>query len=419
MTTLLETEASGTSHDGVVRAGASSGYVLSSTFGDAGVVSFPSWTEVRRILPLADGSVLVQLERRDTGGYLLATGITKIRSDGMLDPTFAPGGSTPGVVDDGLSLWGALVPMSDGTFFVGSRRFLANGSVDTSYGVDGYVELNGFMVSLSATALVELSGERVVTVNRAAGFDDCYVFVIDASGTLGPLTSTGVLCDEAIPLRQPDGSTLVLVHEIGTGYHLLRLTPDGAVDTSFGMGGVVAVDPAIGITPRLIDAALTTDGGILVLQQGYSNQSSIAKIHSDGSLDHRFNGTGRTTVNGVAQGWTVDGNSNQLIGIGYTFEPPGAPYHPALLHLGDSGQVDTSSNPAGVEPAWLGMTELGINEPASLGPHARRGDHVLVALGLGVTGTSSRVAVIIQLTPTSSPVSSVTTGAEAARSRRT
>ncbi|TPW15188.1 MAG: hypothetical protein FD127_936 [Acidimicrobiaceae bacterium] len=362
-------------------------------------MAFPSWTDVRDIVVLPDGSALVQLDRHDSFGVLLATGIAKLRPDGTPDPMFAPGGSTPGLVEVQPS--GALTPMSDGAFFLGSRRFRADGAVDTAYGANGYIAINGSMFANSPTAIVELSDHRLAMISDALAFGDCYIFVIDALGTPGPLSSSGVLCTEAIPLHMPDGSILVVLHDIATGYRLLRLAADGSLDGSYGTGGVVAVDPAIGLSPRLIDASPTPDGGILLLPQGYFMTGSVVRIRVDGSLDPSFNGAGTAAFSGVAQTFTVDQNSAPLVGVGYTFAlHPDMPYHPALLQLTSSGQVNRQFNPTGIVPGWLDMTEVGITEPALPGPQARFGlDHLLLGMGFGATGTSPRLAVLVELAP--------------------
>lgn len=385
-----------------------SGYVLASTFGDRGKLTFPTWTTVRDIAPLADGSALVQLDRHDRFGVLVQTGIAKVRADGTFDPSFAPAASTPGISETG-AMGGALTAMSDGAFFIGSRLYRVDGTVDTSYGVNGYVGVNGSMFANDPTSIIEVGGRRITMVSNASAFNDCYIFPIDASGSVGPLVQTGVLCTEAIPLSMPDGSTLVVLHEISTGYHLIRLTASGALDTSFGSSGVVTVDPAIGPTPRLIDAALTPDGGILLLPQSYSRSSgAIVRIHLNGRLDVGFGSSGAVPFSGQAQSVTVDQASAPLLGVGYTFAlHPSTPYHPALLQLTSTGQVNGQFNPSGIRPGWLDMTELGIAEPAGGGPQAQFGSgRLLVGLNFGADGTTPQFAVLVELQPLSpTPIS--------------
>ena len=390
---------------GVTAAAPLSGYVVAPAFGVGGVMTFPTWTDVRDIAVLPDGSALVQLDRRDPFGALSSTGIAKLRPNGTLDPAFAPGGSMPGIVEDSAESWGSLTPLADGGFFVGSRRYGADGAVDTAYGAGGYIAINGSMFANPPTALVELADHRVVMISDAVAFHDCYIFVVDAMGTPGALTATGVRCSEAIPLRMPDGSMLIVVHEISSGYHLLRLNSGGVLDTSYGTGGIVAVDPTIGISPRLLDASPTPDGGILLLPQGYVMTGFIARIDVGGSLDPAFGGSGEVGFNGVAQTFTVDDNSAPLVGVGYTFElHQTMPYHPALMQLTASGQISQQFNPNGLKPGWLDMTEVGISEPAGGGPQARFGsDQLLVGLDFGVTGTSPRLAALVELTPSAPP----------------
>lgn len=394
-----------------VTAASPPGYVLNTTFGAGGVMTFPSWTEVRTIAVLPDGSGLVQLDRLDTGGALVATGIAKLRPDGLLDGTFAAGASTPGIVEDSAEARAALAPLIDGGFFLGGRRFSASGAVDTAYGVNGYIAFNGFRFGNAPTALVELGDGRMVVITDARASNDCYLFVVDAAGTVGPLTTTGVLCAEAIPLRMPDGSRLVVVHEVSAGYRLLRIAPTGHLDATWGTGGIVTVDPALGQSTRLLAASPTPDGKILLLPQSSLLASGvIARIDVDGALDHGFGGVGWVGFAGTAQAFTVEDNAAPLLGVGYTFQlHPTMPYHPALLRLTPSGQVDAAFNTGGLQPGWFDVTEAGITEPANGGAQARFGaDSLLVGLSFGATGGSPRVAALIELAPAPAPIPATT-----------
>jgi uncharacterized delta-60 repeat protein len=90
----------------------------------------------------------------------------------------------------------------------------------------------------------------------------------------------------AIPghvLGQPDGKIVVTDRE---SFTVLRLNPDGSLDTSFGGDGAAAVD--FGPGAKMQSAALQRDGKIVVAGQTGSFLTAIARLNVNGSLDRTF-----------------------------------------------------------------------------------------------------------------------------------
>src|SRR6478609_66337 len=57
-------------------------------FGVDGTVALLDWTEVRDLVELPTGDLLVRVARRGTSGAVVAEGIVKLHADGTLDRSF-------------------------------------------------------------------------------------------------------------------------------------------------------------------------------------------------------------------------------------------------------------------------------------------------------------------------------------------
>jgi uncharacterized delta-60 repeat protein len=204
-------------------------------------------------------------------------GITRLLSDGTADPGFGSGGTVltgfqgAGTGDHAL----AVLAQGDGKIVAGGHsagssgqlvalaRYTASGALDTTFGAGtGKVVLN-----LG-------SGQQSLTSLRR---DDLgrYVFV-----TPGPSAP-------AMPS------------------FLVRLLSDGSVDGSFGVRNMTTMLAAFGTSFQAQDMALAVDGTILVsgriLTAGTSSSSEsiVARFTASGALDTTF-GTGGVTMLGLS-----------------------------------------------------------------------------------------------------------------------
>src|SRR5687768_8915063 len=91
---------------------------------------------------------------------------------------------------------------------------------------------------------------------------------------------------------QPDGK-IVVVGTSNDDFALVRLHPDGSLDTSFDGDGKVFT--TFGAIEAGRSVALHADGKIVV--GGTANGNfALARYNADGSLDTTFDGDGRVTV---------------------------------------------------------------------------------------------------------------------------
>ena len=198
-----------------------------TTFGDAGVVI----TEVAGDDELANDMVLQDDGKILVAGWVRTSGETSSRvvirytADGSLDPTFGEGGLVT-VSHDGFDSVDLITVQPDGKVIIVGRvdsgnrrgfalaRFNIDGSLDTSFGVDGLVLTDftpvtqeGFSIGgVAARAVVLQEDGRIVVAGDVA--------YIDKPGQ---------------PRRLSD-------------FLLARFKPDGSLDTSFGASGLVFTD---------------------------------------------------------------------------------------------------------------------------------------------------------------------------------
>lgn len=192
-------------------------------------------------------------------------------------------------------------------------RFLANGLADPSFGGGGTVILDaggtdagGPQLALLADGRLLIAGWRVRYVAQLA-ISEIFALRLTPSGALDPTFGSGGVAVPALPdgnrtptdlLLQPDGR-LVLV---GSDYisatnrnpWALRLTDAGQLDPTFGVQGyqVVSASP---VDERIEAAALQPDGRLLLVGRtgtDYVNDQFMARLTVTGALDPSFSGDG-------------------------------------------------------------------------------------------------------------------------------
>lgn len=271
-----------------------------------------------------DGKILVPGGVMPFPLYWLS-GVARLTPDGSLDASFGIGGaassSTAGigravaVQPDGRILVISTGSTPSGASALTIVRFLADGTVDTSWGIEGAID----------------------------------VAADETPGGTSPVTAIDVTV-------QPDGTILAAgsaLTDNGTeGLVLVRLHADGSVDTGFGTAGVARVD--VLDSPR--EVVLEPDGTILA--GGRSNgQFAIARLHPDGSLDTGFGEDGLATAGqGRATSVAVRPDGG-IVAAGDTWQPGGydidvvfvvAAFSPAGeldASFGDGGRTTTNHAP--------------------------------------------------------------------------
>jgi uncharacterized delta-60 repeat protein len=226
--------------------------------------------------------------------------------DGRLELGF----STPATDDTAY----AVAAMADGRFVVAGvagddialARLLADGSLDTSFGVGGRVVTDLSGVDQALAMAVQPDGKVVV----AGATDDATNLALlryTADGALDTNFGSGGKVLRSVAsgttienftavLLQPDGA-IVAAGFTGSTYLIERYTATGLLDTSFSLDGSESAYFSGTLRSEIQAMALQSDGKLLVAGRVRISSGqydfAVARYHADGTLDTSFNGTGQ------------------------------------------------------------------------------------------------------------------------------
>ena len=300
-----------------------------------------------------DGKVLV-------AGFCLDIGLcaTRYTPEGALDASFGGNGKLPQVfVPNAANVTPSLALLPAGKFLLAGTcfdlgdndfclfRFTADGSIDSTFGINGSVITPiGSADDRARAMLTQPDGKIVVagTCNNGIDSDFCaarYLSngTLDASfGSAGKIITAFSNRDDAVNamLLQPDGK-LVLVGSCNNGTTTdvcaLRYEINGTLDASFGSGGKLITVVGSGNSDASA-VALQPDGKLLIAAQCVSGSTidfCTLRYNANGTLDASF-GTSGTLVTSV-------GTGNDFV-TAMTLQPDGK----LILagHCAVSGQLD-------------------------------------------------------------------------------
>jgi uncharacterized delta-60 repeat protein len=272
------------------------------------------------------------------------------------------------IVVAGTTLVGADAQGAGGSLAFALARYNADGSLDTSFGVGGEVITDVNPSGDDQIFSVALSGGKIVAAGittNAAGNVDFAVARYDTNGTLDDAFGVNGIAtldinsgskDEAEAVAvQPDGKIVaagfteaaVEGESGGPNFVVVRYNVDGALDDSFGTGGIVTADFA-GRADQGYALALQQDGKILVAGRASPTSGppdfGLVRYNADGSLDTSF-GTGglvQTDFSGkgdFAYAMTLQPDG-KIVAAGRS--STGAPFDFALVRYNPDGSPDAS-----------------------------------------------------------------------------
>ncbi len=230
---------------------------LDKTFAGTGKkrINFGGIDAANVVLVQSNGRIVV------AGGGAPASSfcIARLRSNGLLDTTFASGGKR--VIDFGgqnESAFGAALQPDGKLVLAGSSDFRAavarlnpSGALDSTFSGDGKKIFSWGPISRAEAVLVQANGKILL-----AGF----------SG--------------------PEGGNI----------QVARLNANGAFDTTFGTGGKASID--FGGDDFGLAMARQANGRILVAGRSTAVGAVVARLRANGTLDPDFGGDGRVTLPG-------------------------------------------------------------------------------------------------------------------------
>lgn len=295
---------------------------------------------------------------------------------GSLDPNFSADGKA--TTDFSSSEVGnAVVVQADGKIVAAGAfnnganydfavfRYNADGSLDTSFDGDGKVITSVGSSQDSAAAVAIQADGKIVAAGHSSIDGVSAIFALvryNADGSLDASFGTGGKVITAVPYSaiyeiaiQPDGKIIAAGQSYNdttyTDFTLARYNPNGALDTSFGAGGIVTTD--FGIYESAYSVAIQADGKIVAAghrddgEFGFSN-FVLARYNADGSLDTSFDTDGRviTTFDGTGSANAVAIQSDgKILAAGYSqscyiFSCTAPDF--AIVRYNTNGSLDTS-----------------------------------------------------------------------------
>ncbi|WP_084046320.1 Ig-like domain-containing protein [Deinococcus hopiensis] len=306
---------------------------LDATFGSGGKVSidFAGKADIARAVAHQSDGKIVVVGGVTNAGNEERFGVARLNANGTLDSSFGQGGKVvTAFAGSGADRASAVLVQPDGSIVVGGHaslsssasgmdfalaRYTAVGVLDASFGNGGQV-ITAMTPGGAADAVhaLALQGGKIIA---AGGEGDFKAARYTASGTLDASFGTGgkvssvfggsVATVSGIALDAQN--RLVLAGQSQNDTAAVRLSENGALDTTFGDGGkkIIAVNPdnwdaAQGVSVQA-DGKVVLGGWVY----GVGSQSNFAvtRLNAGGQLDTGF-GQGGTTVTPVAPGVKPD-----------------------------------------------------------------------------------------------------------------
>ncbi|NET10775.1 MAG: DUF4347 domain-containing protein [Symploca sp. SIO2B6] len=284
--------------------------------------------------------------------------LARYTADGFLDTNFGTGGIVSTDIGFGSSDYSySITTDGNGNIVVAGTsdasgssdftlvRYTADGSLDLNFGTDGIVttDIGGFGSSDSGYGLVtDSSGNILVSGSSdASGSSDFTVVRYTTTGELDHTFGTGGIVTTDIGVTSNDSANGITIDSNGnilvSGYSnangsndfaVVRYTPDGTVDTTFGTAGIVITDINAGSEDAGWSVATDSQGNVLVGGDTYNNDATsddfaLVRYTTAGILDTTF-GLGGIVTTSISAGSedaglsiAIDSNDN-ILAVGST-----------------------------------------------------------------------------------------------------
>ncbi|MDD5333965.1 MAG: hypothetical protein PHS32_09475 [Rhodoferax sp.] len=245
-------------------------------------------------------------------------------------------------------------------------RYNADGSLDTGFDVDGKQTFDLRNYSNLNHAALQADGKILVTGDQGTNpvwYGDTGVLRFNTDGSVdtsfgtGGLVNLGFGTDSAGErvLALPDGKILVacMVGGAGGDLGLARLNSDGSLDVTFDGDGILTTSLGASLSVRVIDAKQQADGKTVVLAGASdalttANNAVLLRYNPDGSLDTNFDSDGKVSVNAITPKQVTLQPDGKLLVAG------SSQGNFCVIRYNSDGSVDTSFGTAGSLTADFG-----------------------------------------------------------------
>jgi uncharacterized delta-60 repeat protein len=318
---------------------------IDPTFGTGGRVRVNNVDDVsdqaRTVAVQPDGKIVVGGDTMSSGTNGIAI-LDRFNPDGSLDLGFGNGGE---IIGPQASLGGVVILPDGKILTVGSirasqipvlnfviTRYNPNGTLDTTFGVDGYAMIGPQTQSIVYTvgnALVIQPDGKIVAVGYATINPGGARFLITrfnadgsrdesfgSSGVVFTRFTNGETRALAVAL-EADGKIVAsgfnVADQVTRNFALARYNTNGSIDMDFGLEGQVTTNFAFRNFAQANAVVIQADGKIIAAG-GFTRQSTgflLARYKVDGRLDQEY-GTGGKVTTGFANGGTGYGQAALL-----------------------------------------------------------------------------------------------------------
>jgi uncharacterized delta-60 repeat protein len=305
-------------------------------------------SSIQKILPLADGKILIGGFFSVTFNNLNYSGLARLNEDGSLDEGFAV--NTSGVSDfavqpDGKIVVGGSFTQINGFSINRIARLNTDGSLDTSFQIGNGADSSVFAVAIQPDGKIVIGGAfstfnnaakpRLARLNADGSLDEGFNAGTGANNTSGPSnTVTQIIIQSNNKILI--GGIFNAVNGVARSAGIARLEANGTLDTTF-----APVNPLSNTSG--VRLALQADGKILA---GFGVNSTVPATTStlyrfnsaDGTLDTTFTSIVNAGVSAI-----LPEDDGKII-IGGAFSQVNGVFKNALARLNPGGATDNSFN---------------------------------------------------------------------------
>jgi uncharacterized delta-60 repeat protein len=267
-------------------------------------ISFGGTDVANVVLVQPNGRILVAGGGAATESFCVA----RLRTNGLLDTTFGPagkrrirfGGERETAFGGALQPDGRIVLVGDSDFRVAVARLNANGTPDTTFSGDGKRLFSWGAISRAQAVIVMPNGKLLVGGFSGPEGGNMQVARLKADGALDGTFGTGGIAtvdfggdDFALAMaRQANGRILLAGHSSTAGAVIARLRANGAPDPDFQGNGLVSLGAG-----RLRAVSVQPNGRIVVAGNLVSSEKmTVMRLKSDGLPDGTFGAAGAAMI---------------------------------------------------------------------------------------------------------------------------
>lgn len=347
---------------------------LDATFGTGGITitSLGQEDYISDVTLQTDGSIVVTGAKTTNAGLKLV--VARYTTVGALDTTFNTTGSQTLFVGSETQGNGIAMQVDDKIVVCGFNydaqtnfiiaRYNTDGTIDTTFNTVGYVTTSIGSGAGAYSLAIQTDGNIVAGGVSVQGSPTFTLVRYDSTGALDTSFGTGGIVTTQIGMfasmneivLQNDGKIIAVgyAHDgASICFVLARYNTDGSLDGTFGTGGIVTT--YFGSNAQIQSVVVQSDGKIVVagftVDENNNNTTSfvVARYTSTGLLDTTFNSTGYNIVQ-IQNGSSAYGvglqSDGKIVAAGYSIDD--VPTQFAIARYTNAGILDATYGIGGI-----------------------------------------------------------------------